>query len=508
MAEWNSGYVTEIDYTHGFYREMTPELLNFALLSRGVKNQADKLTFCDLGCGQGFSANLLAAANPDIDFHATDFNPTQIAGAKALARNAGTSNVSFYDTAFADFANQPGLPDSFDVIALHGVFSWISAENRAAIIDFIARKLAVGGLVYVSYNCLPALASSMPLRRLLADHAAGQNGPIGHRIDNAIAFAEKLSGQARNFTANPDMLKRLNRMKGEKHAYLAHEFFNRDWTPFYSADIAADLGQAKLSFAGSAHLLDHVDFLNLTGAQQGMLAGEQDPVRRETLRDFITNTPFRRDIFVKGPLQHTPLSQREAWLQTRFALSVAPENFPMAVTGFKGKSTLEEHAFRPLINAFSAGPRTLQDILASDQTIAALGWDTLMRMLPALVGSGHLHPSRPAKGDARRKETTAAFNLAVAEHSRSSDELKYLASPVTGGGIPVDRLDQQFLSAHMKAPANPAAHIWTLFKQQNIQMVYQGRKLDTDAENIAEIERRYSVFETRRLPVYSHLGLA
>ena len=44
----------------------------------------------ELGCGQGFSTNLLAAANPHIRFHATDFNPGHIVGAQSLAQAGGS----------------------------------------------------------------------------------------------------------------------------------------------------------------------------------------------------------------------------------------------------------------------------------------------------------------------------------------------------------------------------------------------------------------------------------
>jgi len=43
------------------------------------------------------------------------------------------------------------LPD-FDYIGLHGIWSWISDENRQVIVDFIRKKLKVGGVLYISYN--------------------------------------------------------------------------------------------------------------------------------------------------------------------------------------------------------------------------------------------------------------------------------------------------------------------------------------------------------------------
>lgn len=142
MTTWTSGYVADIGYTYGFYRELTPALLSFVALSKGQQGPevGAGLTYCELGCGQGFSMNVLAAGNPEIQFHATDFNPAQVAGARRLAAEAGLSNINFYDHSFADFAAAPKLPESFDIIALHGIYSWISTENRQAIIDFIDKK--------------------------------------------------------------------------------------------------------------------------------------------------------------------------------------------------------------------------------------------------------------------------------------------------------------------------------------------------------------------------------
>src|SRR5687768_3923437 len=105
MADWASGYVTDINYTSGFYGELTPSRLSYTALALATNAVgADQpLQYCELGCGQGFSANLLAAANPHVQFHATDFNPSQIAGANILARDAALPNVKFYDQSFADF---------------------------------------------------------------------------------------------------------------------------------------------------------------------------------------------------------------------------------------------------------------------------------------------------------------------------------------------------------------------------------------------------------------------
>ena len=59
---------------------------------------------------------------------------------------------------------------AFDIIALHGLWSWVSAENRRAIVEIMRRRLKVGGACYISYNTLPGWAMGMPLRHMMTLH--------------------------------------------------------------------------------------------------------------------------------------------------------------------------------------------------------------------------------------------------------------------------------------------------------------------------------------------------
>ena len=34
--DWTSGYVTDLEYTHGYYRELHPDILRLACLNAGV----------------------------------------------------------------------------------------------------------------------------------------------------------------------------------------------------------------------------------------------------------------------------------------------------------------------------------------------------------------------------------------------------------------------------------------------------------------------------------------
>jgi SAM-dependent methyltransferase len=246
-TSWTAGYVSGIDYIFGYYRELNPSLLRLACLSAGIAPPSgERFTYLELGFGQGLSINIHAAAH-DGDFWGTDFNPTQAANARALAAASG-SNAILLNDSFAELAARPDLPE-FDVIALHGIWSWISAEDRQIIIDVIRRKLKVGGIVYISYNSLPGSAPLMPLRHLMMLHAelAGSEtaGIIGN-IDGALAFAQQVADAgAIYFQANTAAAERLKGIAGKDRHYLAHEYFNLHWDAMAFSDVARLLDQAK-----------------------------------------------------------------------------------------------------------------------------------------------------------------------------------------------------------------------------------------------------------------------
>src|SRR4051794_14206878 len=103
---WKSGYVTDVSYTLGFYRELAPTYLNCACLLNNVEGPPlDRpLRYCELGCGRGYGTILLAAANPNSHFIGIDFNPSHIAEARNLSARAGLKNVFFHEMSFAEAA--------------------------------------------------------------------------------------------------------------------------------------------------------------------------------------------------------------------------------------------------------------------------------------------------------------------------------------------------------------------------------------------------------------------
>jgi hypothetical protein len=131
-----------------------------------------------------------------------------------------------------------------------------------------------------------------------------------------------------------------------------------------------------------------------------------------------------------------------------------------------------------------------------------------MQALGVLVGSGHLQPSLPAKDEGKRRERTKAFNAAVCERAKVSADLAFLASPVTGGGVQVDRFAQLFLLARAEKQDDSAIFAWNILNGQNQRLLKDGKAIESAEENISELRLRLAEFEGKRLSVLQQLGIA
>lgn len=508
---WNAGYVTDVNYTFGYYADFNPLRTAYSLAMAGVVAPPVR-NACELGFGQGLSVAIHAAAQPGVQWWGTDFNPAQAGFAQELAARSG-SGANLYDQAFAEFCERDDLPE-FEFIALHGIWSWISDENRAVIVDFVRRKLAVGGVLYISYNTLPGWSAAAPLRHLMKQHGDLKGAPsvkVTQRIDEAFGFMDELMAASPIYMrGNPVLTERYAQLKNMDRNYLAHEYMNRDWRPMYFSEMTDWFEPAKVSYATFANLLDQQDSVNLTPDQIKLVAAQEDPVFRETVRDFLTSQQFRRDLWVRGPRRTTTLEQAELIRGKRFLLTTPRAEVKLTLTALQGEVSLHENVYGPLLNFLADHQiKSFTQIEVAGQA-ANITLPQVAAAMAILTGVGTLAVVQDDKTISKARPVTEKLNAALAEKSRSRSEINYLASPVTGGGILVNRFEQLFLTMRAqgrKTSADWARGVQDILASQGQQLLKDGRTLTTPEENLAELEERAMAFE-QRLPILRALGIA
>ncbi len=510
MTDWTSGYIADIGYTYGYYQELNPLRVKFAFLKAGLV--APEIgSACELGFGQGMSVNLHAAASV-TQWCGTDFNPSQAGFGQELATISG-SGAKLYDEAFADFANRSDLPD-FDYIGVHGIWSWINDENRYVIVDFIRRKLKVGGVLYVSYNTLPGWAAFAPMRHLMTEHAE-VIGTEGHgivsRINGALDFTEKLLATNPAYArANPQIVERIKKIKEQNRHYLAHEYFNRDWHPMHFATMAEWLESAKLGYACSAHYLDHIDAANLTAEQQVFLSEIPDVMLRESVRDFMVNQQFRRDYWVKGARKLSMLEQSEAYRTQKVMLITYYQDVSLKVNGALGEVTMSSEIYNPIIDLLA--DYKVKTVGQIEQAVKDKGisFTQLIEAVVMLTGAGYLTAVQEDGLIVKAKKHTDKLNIYIINKARSSTDISYLASPVTGGGVAVGRFQQLFLlaiSQGKKQPADLAVYVWQVLAMQGQKIIKEGKMLEAIEDNIEELTVQASTFIEKQLPILKSLQI-
>ena len=502
MTDRTDGYVTDVGYTHGYYPELNPLRMRLALLHAGfrVPNIA---TACELGFGQGLSINIHAAASP-VHWYGTDFNAAHAGFARQLAAASG-ADIGLFDESFEDFARRPDLP-AFDFIALHGVWSWISDRNRTLIVDFVRRRLKAGGVLYLGYNALPGWAAFSSVRHLMVEHAnrAGTEGRgTAARIDEAIRFAEKLLATDPEYARrNPQVLERFEVLLEEDRRYLAHEYFNRDWAPMHFETVARWLEPAAVRYACSATFNDHVDFLSLTDRQRGLLGEVHDPGLRESVRDFIINRTFRHDYWVKGARMLSEPARAEALRRER-VISVVPRlDLPFKVRAALAlnKTGPGEAVYAPILERLA--DRRAVSLGELEQAVKHKGisltqvLDTVM----LIASCDHIVAAQDDAVMAAARPRTDKLNAHLIERARFGGDITDIASPVTGGGIHIERLEQLFLAAFQQGGTRPDDWVREASKVIAAEGTLEGPAVD--------LAKRAQTFAEQTLPTLRTLRIA
>jgi len=444
MAEtrWSDGYMTEVDYETYFFAEQAPATLDFVCMqmARRPPVHREPFNYCELGCGMGLTTLVLGATHTHGRFWGVDFNPSHVVSASRLAAEAGVHNVTYLDAAF-DELERHDLPQ-FDYITLHGVWSWVSDDVRAAILAFIRSYLRPGGAVYVSYNCAVGWEGVSTVGRMLREYVRVAPGPLESRIEYAIGQMGELAGMDHGYFGTFQPAKQwFERLKTSSRKYLAHEYLNEHWRTYHFPEVSRQMAEgAKLSFVGSADVLRNFDHYSLSenGKQQSERFGDRELT--EMLKDVETGWGLRRDVFLRGApgLSHnTALSL----LTDQQFISLQPrEKFEPKIVTPLGETTVKPEILGPIADALCERPHGLGELMEAVRDQDASFFDTLLVCTILLQNSMIAPlPKRPEGADSG--EQSRRLNRTIARRAVLGEQIPFLAAPLIGSAVAAQYLD-------------------------------------------------------------------
>ena len=509
--DWNEGYVTDIDYTYDHYRELEPLRAQFVMAYAGVLTK--KLdTACELGFGQGISLNINAAGT-EIAWFGTDFNPSQVSNAKHLSSHYD-ADPFICDDDFASFAKRDNLP-KFDFISLHGIWSWISDQNRNTIAEFIRTKLNVGGIVYLSYNTLPGWNQMVPIRNLMMDVMDATTSPkdlSNTRVVDTLEEMDKFSKlNPRYLLTNPQGKNKLEQLSDLNKNYVAHEYFNRDWKAMNFSDVSQTVRNSKIQYVASANLLENLSVLNFTPDQDEYLRSVKNIGLKETLRDYILNQTFRKDYWVKGGVDLSATERLEALDEFHVIAARSLKTFDYKLKCNIGEANLTEEIYKPIIDLMSDyKPLSIKEVRSKLSNDGLLNTQKVLEAIYILVGNNTLLLAYDFEHGKRNAKHTKNLNNALIKKSVDATYVNYLVSPLTGSGIPVGRIEQIFLHLHMQKVENEnelALGVQKILEQRGQTLTLEGAAIPHGAELKAALLVQAKKFKSELIPLYKSLML-
>jgi SAM-dependent methyltransferase len=485
MAAWNDGYIFDVAYTSGFYREISPGWISAAamLLGHRPPDLTRPFRYAELGCGHGLSLNVFAASNPNGEFHGFDFNPAHVESGRRLATRAGLGNAHFHELSFGDLAEAPeGRFPQFDFIVAHGIWSWVSPAVRQQMAASIRRHLAPGGFLYVSYNNLAGWASLLPVQKFMLEWARVNSGTSPERTQGAINFVREMAkAEAAFFPANPSVAARLDASQNMDPRYLAHEYLNANWDPTTFTQVADVLGEAKVGYIGSATLIENIDAVAVPPNALKLMQGTTDQRLREMMRDFGANRSFRRDLYRRGTEQPPSGEQREMLDGIHIVGTGREKEQNIQIPTGIGQLGLRNDIYGPILERLAQGPMSLLEL----RQTKALSQQPLSETLQAvafLMTGGLAHPTIGPVADPAAIASARALNAAIASANASGAAHVVLASPVLGSGVAADFAETLILPEIMAGRATPGALVDLIISR----LSYTGRSVVKDGKPVTD----------------------
>ena len=290
----NSMTYDELPYEDiAFYHTHPSNLAVVATLCGLEPPAVETCRVLELGCGTGYNLLAMAQSLPAARFVGIDLSPRQVEYGRSMAAATGTDRVELRAQSISDLDESLG---QFDYIVGHGVFSWVPAEARDAMLTACRRHLAPKGIAYVSYNTYPGWHIRAILRDALLFHAPADAPPL-ERSRQARAGLERMLTVLPGAESNYSRFLRheMESLRNDSDTYLFHEHLETHNHPLRFEEFARMVSGHGLRFLAEARFGTN-SFVQPEDLQTLLSEFSDDPIRREQYLDHLHNRSFRQSL--------------------------------------------------------------------------------------------------------------------------------------------------------------------------------------------------------------------
>jgi hypothetical protein len=356
----------------------------------------------------------------------------------------------------------------------------------------------------------------MPVRDLMKlyyDRVTTQLDSPALRVKNAVEFVDRMMATNPHLPQRERLIEEIEQIKKSNPGYIAGEYLGQHWDLVPFSEMATILSEAKLNFAGHAELLENVDLLFLTETSRRSLNDITDPVLKEMTRDYLSAHHFRSDIWLKGSRALSLIERTQLLSNLRFVLIIPLDEVDLNVNVPAGAMTFDLEIYTPVLECLAENnytPKTADDLVDYHQ-LRNLNKGQILDALITLTSLHCIYPAQKNEVIEKVKSKTNALNTYLLEQAVHTAQINNLASPVTGGGVKVSRVEQLFLLARLEDVVSPdewASLAWQLISQQEKVNHIEGTIISSPAEGLSLLKKMAHQFSDKKLPILKTLGIA
>jgi SAM-dependent methyltransferase len=249
----------------------------------------------EIGCSDGANLLPVAATLPDSRSVGCDLSPTPIRLAREATAALNLSNVEWFA---CDFRELPAGRGPFDYIIAHGVYSWVSAPVRDALVALAARTLSLNGVMFVSYSVFPGAHTRRAVSEMLRHHTANL-AAIRDKLAAARELAALLAEAGTTHDAADAAIQvELRRIADLTDGMLAHDVIAKPNDPVYFYEFAAHASRHGLAYLAEAApaMMAGAGL----GANMRAYLSRLDRLAREQYLDFARLRRFRQSLLCRA----------------------------------------------------------------------------------------------------------------------------------------------------------------------------------------------------------------
>ena len=285
-----------VDYPGWPYPQSHPDrLATLAKLFGMTPADPANCRVLELGCGDGANLLPIAYAWPDARFVGIDLAPSAIARGCRIVEALGLANIDLRDADLARLSDELG---EFDYVIAHGVYSWVPAPIRCALLEACRRFLAPQGVAFVSYNVYPGGHLRCMLRDALLMHVEGIDEPAARTSAAREFLAWILSAHesGRGLPAPAIMALEAARLAKRADESLFHDDLSDEFHLCYFRDFCAEAGAHGLQFLAEADFSAMQEHGIPEAARARLAAFAPGLIEREQYLDFLNERRFRQTL--------------------------------------------------------------------------------------------------------------------------------------------------------------------------------------------------------------------